>query len=375
VTGPRQSGKTVLVRAAFPKHAYVNLEDMELRQFAREDPKGFLDQFTGPAIFDEAQRVPELFSALQVAVDADPTSGRYILTGSHNFLLMKAIAQTLAGRCGILHLLPLSRAELEGQAGSKLVSPQTLFENLGTSRTLWPSIFTGFYPRIHDRSIPPEVWLPDYVQTYLERDVRGQAAVGSLESFGRFLALTAGRTGQLLNYSSLANDCGVSVDTTRRWISILQASFIVLLLPPHHANFNKRVIRSPKLYFWDTGLACHLLRVRDPGQLVNHPLRGALFENYIVAEVAKMYRHHRLEPPLFFWRDRTGHEIDLLIEESLALYPVEIKSGQTLDPGMMQGLRWWCDLAGRPLENATLVYGGAARQERGGIRVRPWFAV
>ena len=375
LTGPRQSGKTVLARAAFPGHAYVNLEDLESRQYAREDPKGFLARYAGPAILDEVQRAPELFSALQVAVDADATPGRYILTGSHNFLLMKEVSQTLAGRCAVLHLLPLSRAELEGQLKAAPVRAFHLFENRKSALQLWPTIFTGFYPRIHDRHIPPEVWLSDYVQTYLERDVRSLAALGSLEAFARFLSLAAGRTGQLLNYSTLADDCGISVDTARRWISILQASFIVLLLPPHHANFSKRLIRSPKLYFWDTGLACHLLRIREAGQLETHPLRGALFENYVMAEVAKTYRHHRSEPPLFFWRDRTGHEVDLLIEESSLSSPVEIKSGQTMDSGMMAGLRWWCDLAGRPPESAVLVYGGGERQERGGIKIRPWFAV
>lgn len=375
LTGPRQSGKTVLARAAFPRHSYVNLEEMESRQFAREDPKGFLARHSGPTIIDEAQRVPEFFSALQVAVDADPAPGRFVLTGSHNFLLMKEVSQTLAGRCGVLHLLPFSRAELEGQIQREPPSPATLFENRRTTRELWTTILTGFYPRIHDRGIPPDVWMPDYVQTYLERDVRDLAAVGSLETFGRFLALAAGRAGQLLNYSSLANDCGISVDTARRWISILLASFIIFLLQPHRANFNKRVIRSPKLYFWDTGLACHLLRLREARQLEAHPLRGALFENYVIAEVAKTYRHHRQTPPLFFWRDRTGHEVDLLVEESATLHPVEIKAGQTVSTGMLDGLRWWCGLAGRPSAEATLVHGGSERQERGGMRVRPWFSV
>lgn len=375
LTGPRQSGKTVLVKAAFPKHAYVNLEDLETRQYAREDPKGFLARHAGPTILDEAQRAPELFSAIQVSVDEDATAGRYILTGSHNFLLMREVAQTLAGRCGVLFLLPLTQAELEGRIRRAPAAASSLFTNRQAARELWPTVFTGFYPRIHDRGIPPEVWMPDYVHTYLERDVRSLAAVDSLDTFSRFLSLTAGRSGQLLNYSSLAADCGISVDTARRWLSILQASFIVFLLPPHHANFNKRLIRSPKLYFWDTGLACHLLRIREAAQLETHPLRGALFENYVIAEVAKTYRHQRREPPLFFWRDRTGHEIDLLIEEGVELFPVEIKSGQTMDTGMLESLRWWSALAGRPPENATLVYGGGDRQERGGIRIRPWFSV
>ncbi len=375
LTGPRQSGKTTLARATFADYAYASLEETESRLFAREDPRGFLARFPGPVIFDEVQRVPELFSYIQSIVDADDRPGRFVLTGSHNFLLMQEVSQTLAGRSGVLHLLPFSRAELEQQRQAAPTDPRQLFENPSTNLQLWEAVRTGFYPRIHDRGIPPEIWLADYVQTYLSRDVRSLINVGDLESFERFLRLSAGRIGQLLNYTSLANDCGVSVDTARRWISVLKTSFIILLLTPHYRSYNKRLIKSPKLYFYDTGLACYLLGIRQTGQIDTHPLRGPLFESYIVSEVAKAYVHHRLSPPLFFWRDQTGHEIDLLIEAGEALYPVEIKAGATVSPDMLESLRWWCRLAGRPPESATLVYGGSEAYSRERVRVRPWFSI
>jgi len=375
LTGPRQSGKTTLAQTAFASHRYVSLERVDHRRFAREDPRGFLSQYDGPVIIDEVQHVPDLLSYIQGAVDADPSPGRFILTGSHNFLLMSRVSQTLAGRCGILNLMPFSRAELEGQEQAKTDPPPMIFSNRTTRLQLWETLRTGFYPRIHDRQIPPEIWLPDYVQTYIERDVRSLSNIGDLETFTRFLTLCAGRAAQLLNYSGLASDCGISVDTARRWISVLKTSFIVFLLPPHHRNFNKRVVKSPKLYFYDTGLLCQLLGIRETAQIVPHPLRGAIFENHVVAEVAKAYLHHRRTPPLFFWRDRTGHEVDLLIEEANLLYPVEIKSGNTMSPDMLDGLLWWTDLAGLPPDVATLVYGGDEIFEQKNVAVRPWFAV
>jgi predicted AAA+ superfamily ATPase len=375
LTGPRQSGKTVLARAAFPEHDYVNLEETEPRLLAKEDPRGFLNRFRHPVILDEVQRAPDIFSYIQTAVDRDATPGRFVLTGSHNFLLMKELSQTLAGRCGVLHLLPFSRAELEGNSPKEPSAFRELFSNQRTNLELWPCIWTGFYPRIHDRGIPPEVWLSDYLQTYIERDVRSLVNVGDLETFERFLMITAGRVGQLLNFSSLAGDCGISVDTARRWISVLKTSFIIMLLTPHHRNFNKRLIKSPKLYFYDTGLACHLLRIREVTQLEAHPLRGALFENYVVAEVAKAYLHSRRTPPIYFWRDQGGHEVDLLVEEGTELRPVELKSGQTFSPSMLDTLGWWCRLSGESPDRATLVYGGNDSWELQGIKVRPWFAV
>ncbi len=375
LTGPRQSGKTTLVRAAFPSHQYISLELIDQRRFALEDPRGFLTALNGPAVLDEIQHVPDLMSYIQAMVDEDPSPGRFVLTGSQNFLLMGKVAQTLAGRCGILNLLPFSRAELEDQNQPDPLAPSALFSNLRTGLDRWTALHTGFYPRLHDRGIPPEVWLPDYVQTYIERDVRNLSNIGDLNQFSRFLALCAGRAAQLLNYSNLASDCGIAVDTARRWLSVLNASFIIFLLPPHHRNFNKRIIKSPKLYFYDTGLLCHLLGIRKASQIPAHPLQGAIFENYVIAETAKAYWHHRRSPPLYFWRDRTGHEIDLIIDEAGNLFPVEIKSGQTISGDMLAGLRWWCQLSGQSLETATLIHGGQDRYIRNGVRVRPWFAV
>ena len=376
LTGPRQSGKTTLVRKAFPEHAYVSLEETESRFFARDNPREFLTRYSGPVIIDEAQRVPELFSYIQTAVDENDSSGRFILTGSQNFLLIEKVSQSLAGRCAILHLLPFSHSELEKR---EQAIPDRI-ENLFTSNTksnsdLWETIYNGFYPRIHDRSIPPEIWLSDYVQTYLQRDVRQLVNIGDLERFERFLSLVAGRTGQILNFSVLADSCGISVDTAKRWISVLKTSFIVFLLKPHHKNFNKRIIKSPKLYFYDTGLACHLLRIRNADQAQLHPLRGALFENYIIAEVAKSYYHHRMEPPTAFWRDQTGHEIDLLIQNHNQLFPVEIKSSQTVSKSMFDTLKWWSDQAGQKLSDATLIYGGDESYTRDDISIRPWHSV
>ena len=375
LTGPRQSGKTTLARTTFPNHQYLSLELIDQRRFAEEDPRGFLSQLKGPAILDEIQHVPDLLSYIQSAVDEDPATGRFVLTGSQNFLLMGKVAQTLAGRCGILNLLPFSRAELEDQFQPEPGAPPDLFSNSHTKLALWETLFTGFYPRIHDQGIPPEIWLSDYVQTYIERDVRSLSNIGDLNLFARFLALCAGRAAQLLNYSGLAADCGISVDTARRWLSVLDTSFIVFLLPPHHRNFNKRVIKSPKLYFYDTGLLCHLLGIREAAQIPNHPLRGALFENLVVSETAKAYLHHRRPAPLFFWRDRTGHEIDLIIDDAGRLYPVEIKSGQTLSGDMLDSLLWWSKLSGQPPDTATLIYGGDQAVTFRGVAIRPWFGV
>lgn len=375
ITGPRQSGKTTLVRKIFPDYEYVSLEVSDMRAFARDDPRGFLQRYGQPVILDEVQRVPDLFSWIQTSVDRDSRPGRFILTGSQNFLLMERVSQSLAGRTGILHLLPLQRSELERETQSAPVDGNSLFGGGPSTLELWDTLFRGYYPRIHDAAIPPEIWYTDYIETYVQRDLRSLVNIGDLERFERFLALTAGRTGQILNYTSLANDAGISLDTARRWISVLKTSFLIFLLPPHHRNFNKRLIRSPKLYFHDTGLVCSLLGIQTPEQAQSHPLRGALFENLIVAEMVKTFVHHRRKPPLFFWRDQTGHEIDLLIDTGGQLYPVEIKSGQTVSRGMFDTLVWWCNQSKTAIESAALVYGGDESFTRNGVAVRPWFAV
>ena len=375
LTGPRQSGKTTLAKETFPQHEYVSLEELDLRAFAAEDPRGFLQRYKETVIIDEIQRVPSLFSYIQTMVDANPAPGRFVLTGSQNFLLMESVSQSLAGRTGVLHLLPLERAELEGRIKNEQITGDTLFNNTESSLDPWETLYRGYYPRIHNQTIPAEIWLEDYIRTYLERDVRTLINVGDLATFERFLSLTAGRTGQILNYTALANDCGIALDTAKRWLSLLITSFIVFLLPPHYRNFNKRIIKSPKLYFHDTGLACRLLGIKNAEQARMHPQRGALFENLVVSECFKAYTHQRQQPPLFFWRDQTGHEIDLIIEEGGQLFAAEIKSGQTVSQDMFDTLRWWSATTGNPLETTTLVYGGDQIFTRSGIRVRPWSSV
>ncbi len=361
ITGPRQSGKTTLARTVLKGYEYVSLENPDDRRMAADDPRGFLGRFKGKVIIDEAQHVPDLFSYIQGIVDENQKVGQFVLTGSQNFLLLKSITQSLAGRCDILHLLPFSWSELnrakllpiEGVASRKprpLGSPDAdLFEVL----------LTGGYPRIHDKGLDPQVWLANYYQSYIERDVRDVVNVGDLETFGRFMGLCAGRAGQLLNLSSLAGDCGISHSTARRWLSVLETSFIVALLRPHHRNFNKRLVKSPKLYFLDTGLLCYLLRIRSPQDMALHASRGAVFESWIVSEVFKNYTHRGLRPDVYFWRNSAGHEIDLLLEaDGGKLLPVEAKSGQTFNSDFVKELNWWREAGGLAELPGVLVYGG-----------------
>ncbi len=370
VTGPRQSGKTTLLRAAFPRHRYATLESPDVREFALADPRGFLARFDGPVILDELQHAPDLFSYIQVLVDEEPAPGRFTLSGSHNFLLMRRIAQSLAGRVHISHLLPFSPAELHRlslRTGAEIDRP--------APRAL-PGDWTDFavaggYPPIHDRGIDPSEWLSMYVQTYLQRDVRELTQVGDLEAFRRFVLLSAGRAGQVLNLSGIGADCGVSHQTARRWVSVLEASFIVFRLPAHHENFNKRLTKSPKLYFLDTGLLCYLLRIRTGGQLATHAMRGAVFENFVISELLKSCYHAGREPRLSFWRDHRGHEVDLVVETPRGAVPVEIKSGATVASDFFRGLRHWEKLSG-DAGRGILVYGGGDSYPRSGVAVRSW---
>jgi len=373
ITGPRQSGKTTLARATFPRHSYVSLELPDQRAFALEDPRGFLDQFDERVILDEVQQAPELFSYIQSSVDETPDAGRFILTGSQNFLLAEKISQTLAGRTYISHLLPLAQTEISGRTPC---SPDRIGGSVPRTRPdpgdLFEILLTGFYPRIHSTAgMPPQEWLAQYHQTYLERDVRQLSQVGDLETFSRFVRLCAGRGGQLLNLSSLANDAAISHDTARRWLSILEASFVVFLLRPHHRNFNKRLVKSPKLYFVDTGLLCFLLRIRSAEELRTHSMRGAVFENFIVAELLKNYRNRGELPDLFFWRNHRGDEIDLLLDLGARLVPVEIKSGQTVTSSFFRGLNYWGGISAAR-EDSALVYAGDTSHRRGGTVVYSW---
>ena len=359
VTGPRQSGKSTLVRKVFPQKPYITLEDLDTRAFAQDDPRGFLSAYPDGAILDEVQRVPQLFSYLQGIVDRSKQMGQYILTGSQQFGLGQAISQSLAGRVAFIQLLPFSFPEL---------SRVNLLDS-----SFHYSLFRGFYPPIYDRDLSPSIWYANYVRTYLECDVRQMIQVRDLSGFQRFIKMCAAHTGQLVNFSALANDCGITHNTARAWISILEASYIVYLLIPHHENFNKRLIKTPKLYFLDSGLAAHLLGAETADQIMHHPLRGALFESMIVAELLKTCYNSAQEAPLFFWRDRTGNEVDVLIEHALKLDPVEIKSGQTINPDYFKMLQKWSALAGKRAGNGVIIYGGDQHQKRTTARVLPWY--
>ena len=374
IMGPRQSGKTTLSKKVFEDHDYVSLEEPDEREFALADPKGFLRRFSGGVILDEVQRAPDLLSYIQGIVDRENIPGRFILTGSQQFHVMEKISQTLAGRTAIVYLLPLSLNELLGQPTPDPYEIDILPEKKKRPPfSLEDILYKGLYPRIHDRGLEPHEWLSAYYRTYVERDVRDVANIGNLDAFQRFVRLCAGRTGQLLNLSSLASDCGISHTTARHWVSILQAGFIIQLLPPHHENFSKRIIKSPKIYFLDTGLLCYLLRIRETEDIPVHPLKGAIFENFVFSEIYKAFAHRGELPPLYFWRDRTGHEVDIVIDTGKRLVPVEIKSAETIDSSFFDGLRYYISLGIPVSKTGVLVHGGDALYQRENFTVRPWF--
>ena len=374
IMGPRQSGKTTLSKKVFEDHDYVSLEEPDEREFALADPKGFLRRFSGGVILDEVQRAPDLLSYIQGIVDRENIPGRFILTGSQQFHVMEKISQTLAGRTAIVYLLPLSLNELLGQPTPDPYEIDILPDKKKrTPFSLEDILYKGLYPRIHDRGLEPHEWLSAYYRTYVERDVRDVANIGNLDAFQRFVRLCACRTGQLLNLSSLASDCGISHTTARHWVSILQAGFIIQLLPPHHENFSKRIIKSPKIYFLDTGLLCYLLRIRETEDIPVHPLKGAIFENFVFSEIYKAFAHRGELPPLYFWRDRTGHEVDIVIDTGKRLVPVEIKSAETIDSSFFDGLRYYISLGIPVSKTGVLVHGGDALYQRENFTVRPWF--
>jgi predicted AAA+ superfamily ATPase len=358
LTGPRQSGKTTLVRHAFPKAAYVSLEDPDRRAFAEGDPRGFLASHPKTLIIDEAQRVPALFSYIQTRVDENGRTGQYILTGSQNFLLHEGISQSLAGRAAVLKLLPFSIEELK--------------RNLSGMRGVERILLKGLYPRIWDRPIRPGDWYGAYLQTYVERDVRLVKNITDLGLFQRFVKLLAGRIGQVLNLSSLAVDAGISHNTARAWIGLLEAGYIVFLLKPHHKNYRKRLVKAPKLYFYDSGLASYLLGVRDEAQMDGHYLKGALFEGLILAEFLKYFLNRGLEPDLHYWRDKTGHEVDALVDSREGPVPVEMKSGKTVTPAYFEGLAYWSRLAGIDPAKGFVIYGGEEIQARSSGTLLGW---
>ena len=347
LTGPRQSGKSTLLKHAFPEYQYISLEDLDMREFAANDPRGFLNSFPHHVILDEVQRVPSLFSYLQTHVDKTNDPGMFLLAGSHNFLLMESVNQSLAGRTAVLKLLPFSREEMKnGDVLPTLVNEQ---------------IYCGGYPRLFDKGLRPEEFYPFYIQTYVERDVRQLKNIGDLSRFTRFIKLCAGRIGQLLNLSSLAVECGVSVPTVTSWISVLEASYICYLLRPDWNNFAKRLVKSPKLYFYDTGLACSLLDIKSPEQLNTHYSRGSLFENMVINQFIKKAWNEGNNTDLRFWRDSQGNEVDLLVYDGETPSGYEIKSGETFQTSFFNGLNRWAKITNADSDHLHVIYGGANR--------------
>lgn len=353
ILGPRQSGKTTLAKATFPFHAYVSLENYDEREAAIEDPRGFLSRKSSPhgIILDEIQHVPKLLSYIQTLVDEQPQPGYFVLTGSQNILVNEAISQTLAGRITLLTLLPFSTAEL---ADSKLL-PERLEQ----------FVFQGGYPRVYAQDLVPTQWYLDYIETYVERDVRQAGKIGDLTTFRRFIRLCAGRVGQLLNLTSLADDCGVDLRTAKSWISILEATYIIFLLQPHHVNFNKRLIKSPKIFFYDSGLVCALLGVQSVEQLQTFYARGSLVETAMIAEILKRYYNRGMRPhDVYFWRDQSGNEIDCMITRGARLVPIEIKAGYTINQDFFKGLTFWKELAKDAGAPGYVLYAGDESQKR-----------
>lgn len=350
ITGPRQSGKTTLVKSVFKKLPYVNLEHPVTRDFAKNDPVGFLEQYADGAVLDEIQRVPELFSYIQVRVDENNRTGQFILTGSHQFELRAGINQSLAGRTAVLKLLPFSLEELA-----------TCGELPSVDELLWK----GFYPRVYDKNLPPAQAYSDYFETYIERDLRNIENIRNLDTFRLFVRLCAGRVGQLLNLSNLSNEVGVSQPTVKEWLSILQASYIIFTLPPyHHRNLNKRLVKSPKLFFYDVGMAAWLCGIEERRHLQNHPLRGNLYENMVVADVLKWRWNRGKSNNLSFYRDSNANEVDLIYEVSGKPLPIEIKSSKTISDEYFKGLRHFAKEISQSNDKGILIYAGDTEQRR-----------
>jgi len=358
VTGPRQSGKTTLARVAFPDKPYISLEDPDIARLAREDPRGLLDGYKDGLILDEAQAVPEIFQYLKTAVDKNPVPGRYVVTGSHQFNLLAGVTESLAGRAAFLTLYPFSIRELSA-AG---FMPSDPFE----------SMLKGFYPPLYDRDVTSFDWYSNYVSSYIERDVRSVINVKDLGQFQTFVRMCASRVAQLVNLSALALDCGITHNTAKAWLSVLESGGIVFLLKPYHKNFGKRLVKSPKLFFVDTGLACRLLGIQDAEQLFLHPNRGNIFESFVVAEMVKDRLNEGMPADLYFWRDNVGTEVDVVYEDGAVIRSVEIKSGKTFSPGYATALESWMRYSGASPESCTIVYAGDMEMSLRGIEVKRW---
>ena len=358
LTGPRQSGKTTLLKEAFSDYTYINLENPDVREFAENDPNGFLNMYDRYVILDEVQRVPKLFSYIQAKVDESKIMGQYIFSGSQNFQLMQNITQSLAGRVILFKLLPFDFTEL---------APHNLLKEEYTE-----CLIQGFYPAIFDRKIPSKVFYNNYIQTYIERDVTELINIHDIRLFRNFLSLCATRAGQMLNINTLANECGISQPTAKAWLSVLESSYLIFLLHPYHKNFSKRVIKSPKLYFYDTGLLAHLLKIQDPIKLAQDSTKGALFENLIIAEKMKCNHHQYLMQDFWFWRDSNGKEVDLIVQDEQINEVFEIKSTATITQKLFSGLDYYASISTDKITAKKLVYSGENNQERSDYSICSW---
>lgn len=344
LTGPRQSGKTTVLKHLFSDWTYLSMETPDIRELATRNPRGLFAMYGNQMILDEVQRTPEILSYIQSIVDEDPLA-QFILSGSHNLLMLEQISQSLAGRTAILYLLPFSMAELE-QA------------NITFDHYL-PWLFQGSYPRLYDKGLTPEEFYPNYLETYVQRDVRQIKNIGNLNLFSRFLSICAGHIGQSINHAALANMAGISAGTVQNWLSILETSFILYRLNPYYRNFNKRITKSPKLYFYDTGLACSLLRINDQTSLATYYQKGALFENLVVNEISKNYYNRGKRPPIYYWRDSKNNEIDIILDLGGKIIPLEIKSSETLHSNYFKTIQWFYKNIEFPIEKSLVIYGGA----------------
>ncbi len=361
LTGPRQSGKTTFLKNQYPDYTYVSLENPDVRNFALEDPNGFLKQYDRWVILDEVQRAPELFSYLQTKVDEDQLMGQYILSGSQNFQLIQRITQSLAGRVALFKLLPFDISEL--QSGSWL------------SEDYADVVVKGSYPGLYDRDIPSKVFYSNYIQTYIERDLTELVNIKDLSLFRKFIALCAGRVGQLLNLNSLALECGISQPTAKSWLSVLETSYVVYLIQPFHQNFNKRITKSPKLYFYDTGLVSFLLKIENASSLKTSSYKGNLFENFIINELVKSNFHGNRMREFYFWRDHSGHEIDVLWQSHQGLELMEIKATETIKSDMFKGMDYLQSISSTPISSKTLVHSGTFNQSRSNGEVLSWRSI
>ncbi len=358
VTGPRQSGKTTLLKELFNDYRYVSLENPDNRFFAENDPNGFLELYNNKVIFDEVQRVPALLSYMQTLVDSSKSMGQFIISGSQNFNLMKSITQSLAGRVALFKLLPFDFSELKSENLLPIDYPELVIK--------------GSYPAIYDKHIPPTAFYANYVQTYIERDVTELLSVKDINLFRTFLKLCAARIGQQLHLTNLSNEAGISVPTVKSWLSILESSYILYQLPPFFNNFNKRLVKSPKLYFYDTGLACFLLGIKNENTLIESDFKGALFKNLVINEYMKQNLHHNLYHDFYYWRDSNGHEVDLLVSNQVAYDIIEIKATKTLLPKLFEGLDLLASVGQKTINRKILVYGGQETQKRTQYQIWAW---